>query len=76
MDKIYAILNSNKEAINFVSWDGETYFDYGQSQGHEIILIPEDLSYDYGWTWDGSKFNNPAPEPHVEHRSTTGTEEF
>ena len=43
MVKKYAILNSNNVAINFVVWDGVTPFDYGVSQGNQIVIMPENF---------------------------------
>lgn len=61
MDKRYAILDANNKALNFILWDGESEFDYGQAKGNTLVKIPEGVSYGFGWTWDGEKFINPNP---------------
>ena len=76
MTNRYAIINASKEAINFVGWDGVSDFDYGQDLGYEIILIPADVSYGYGWIWNGTEFIDPTPALETGNIQTTGTEEF
>ena len=57
----YAIIGPDKKAINFVLWDGVTEYDYGQSNGNEMVLLSEGMRYGYGWEWNGTEFVNPNP---------------
>lgn len=61
MSNIYAVLDADNKAINFVLWDGVS--EYNPPGGVALILIPEGISYNYGWVWDGEKFVDPNPPP-------------
>lgn len=56
MVKIYAILDSNDIALNFISWDGVSNYDYGASIGNKIIEIPEGVQYGFGWKYVNGEF--------------------
>lgn len=56
---IYAIINSDNIALNFVLWDGLTEFDPGE--GMTLVPVPEDTRYGFGWVWNGTEFV-PPPE--------------
>lgn len=58
--KTYAIIGPDNRALNFVLWDGVSDYDYGQSNGNTIVLIPEGAKYGFGWEWDGTQFINPS----------------
>lgn len=62
----YAIINSNNEAIAFISWDGVSPYDPGV--GNTIVPINEGVSYGPSWIYDPNTGtftdpNAPAPEP-------------
>lgn len=57
----YAIIGPDNKAINFVTWDGVSDYDYGQANGNTIVPLSEGSSYGFGWEWDGTRFIDPAP---------------
>lgn len=57
----YAIVGPDNKAINFISWDGVTDFDYGQADGNYLVSLDGIQSYGFGWVWDGQKFTDPNP---------------
>jgi len=61
MDNPYAIVGPDNRAINFITWNGTSYFDYGQSTGNYLVSLVGIDSYGFGWIWDGNKFINPDP---------------
>jgi hypothetical protein len=62
MVKIYAILDTNNIALNFITWDGESEFDFGESQGNQLVLVPENSEYCVGATYQDGEFILPQPE--------------
>lgn len=69
MNNRYAIAGSDNKAINFITWDGITPFDYGQSDGNYLVSLSGVESYGFGWIYDPATntFTDPAPpEPPVE----------
>lgn len=63
MDKRYAIIGPDNKAINFIAWDGNGSFDYGQADGNSLVDIENINSYGFGWTWNGSSFVPPPEDP-------------
>lgn len=63
MNNPYAIVGPDNKAINFITWDGIDYFDYGQSAGNYLVSLQGVERYGFGWVWDGTKFIDPNPEP-------------
>lgn len=63
MEDRYAIVDANNAALNFIRWDGVSYFDYGQDKGNYLVKIEDGVLYGFGWIWDGSSFIDPNPEP-------------
>lgn len=61
MSERYAIIDSENRAVNFVLYDGVSAYDPGE--GLSLVKMPDGISYDYGWVWDGEKFINPDPNP-------------
>lgn len=57
----YAVLDQDNKAVNFVLWDGVS--EYNPGDNLTLIPLPEGVSYNYGWVWDGEKFINPNPPP-------------
>lgn len=61
MSKPYAIVGPDNRAINFITWNGISYFDYGQSIGNYLVPLEGIDSYGFGWIWNGTEFINPDP---------------
>lgn len=60
MDKRYALIGPDNKAINFITWDGVTEFDYGQNEGNYLVPLDDVERYGFGWTWNGSSFDEPV----------------
>lgn len=61
----YAIVGPDNKAINFVLWDGVTYFDYGQAEGNYMVSLTGIERYGFGWEYDSetNTFIEPTPPP-------------
>lgn len=59
MSNTYAVLDANNKAVNFILWDGVS--EYVPFEGAQLIPLPEGISYNFGWLWDGEKFIDPNP---------------
>lgn len=62
----YAILDSNNVALNFISWDGETEYDFGADQGNQLVLVPEGSEYCVGATYQDGTFILPGQPEFLE----------
>lgn len=64
-DESYAIVGPDNKAINFVLWDGVTYFDYGQDNGNYMVPLAGISPYGFGWIYDSetNTFIDPTPPP-------------
>lgn len=65
MNKRYALVDNSNKAVNFITWDGVTAFDYGQGKGFKLVSLDGIERYDIGWTWNGSTFVPPTPTVEV-----------
>ncbi len=63
--KKFAIVGPDNKALNFIEWDEQEQFDYGQAQGNFLVSLDGIESYGFGWTWNGSIFIAPASTPPV-----------
>jgi hypothetical protein len=61
----YAILDLNNIALNFIVWDGETEFDYGQTNGNSLVIVPENVSYAIGDLYKDGEFISLTPSEPV-----------
>ena len=57
---LYAIIDGNNAAVNFVESDGPLGYI---PPGCTAVEIPAGASYGYGWIWNGTNFVNPEPPP-------------
>lgn len=61
----YAIVGPDNRAINFVLWDGVTYFDYGQANGNYMVPLEGIERYGFGWIYDpvtNTFYEPPQPQ--------------
>lgn len=65
----YAIIDADNKAVNFIVWDGVSA--YAPPEGCTLVLIPEGVTYGYGWTWNGAVFEQPDPPAPVVPDSIT-----
>jgi len=56
--KKFAIIGPDNKALNFIEWDGQQQFDYGQAKGNYLIDLDGVESYNFGWVWNGSTFTD------------------
>lgn len=59
MTNIYAIIDNENRAKNFILYDGVSDFDPGE--GMRLVKLPENPRYGFEWIWDGEKFLDPNP---------------
>ena len=57
---LYAFIDSNNAAVNFVESEGAPGYI---PDGCTAVAVPPGTSYGYGWIWNGTSFDNPNPEP-------------
>lgn len=63
--KKFAIVGPDNKALNFIEWDEQQQFDYGQAQGNFLVSLDGVESYGFGWTWNGSIFVNTVSNTNV-----------
>jgi hypothetical protein len=63
--KKFAIVGPDNKALNFIEWDEQQQFDYGQAQGNFLVSLDGVESYGFDWTWNGSSFVEPVASPIV-----------
>lgn len=69
MDKRYAIVGPDDRALNFITWNGESQFDYGQQNSNYIVSLDGIERYGYGWLYDTATNTFIEPEPLPEQAS-------
>ena len=57
----WALVDADGLVVNAIVWDGET--DYTPADGLTVVAIPDGVGGGPGWTYDGSEWIAPPPEP-------------
>jgi len=60
----YALVNADGLVVNAIVWDGQT--DYTPAEGLTVVAIHDGVRAGPGWTYDGTNWIAPPPEPDIE----------
>ena len=60
----YALVNADGLVANAIVWDGQT--DYTPADGLTVVAIHDGVRAGPGWTYDGTNWIAPPPEPDIE----------
>lgn len=66
MNSSYAIVGPDNKAINFITWDGVTPFEYDQDVGNYLVALTDVGPYGYGWLYDAATNTFIEPDPPAE----------
>ena len=57
----YALINADGLVVNAIVWDGQT--EYTAPDGLTLIKVPDGVGAGPGWTYNGTDWIAPPPEP-------------
>ena len=57
----YALVNTDGLVVNAIVWDGQT--EYTPADGLTVVAIPDGVGAGPGWTFDGTNWIAPPPDP-------------
>jgi len=57
----WALVDADGLVVNAIVWDGQT--DYTPADGLTVVAIPDGVGVGPGWTYTGSEWIAPPPEP-------------
>ena len=60
----YAQINADGLVVNAIVWDGQT--EYTPADGLTVVAVPDGVGAGPGWTYDGTNWIAPPPEPKEE----------
>jgi hypothetical protein len=60
----HALVNADGLVVNVIVWGGET--EYNAPDGLTVVAVPDGVGAGPGWTYDGTDWIEPPPEPDME----------
>jgi hypothetical protein len=60
----YATINNDGLVVGIIVWDGKA--EYTPADGLTLVKVPDGVRAGPGWTYDGTNWIAPPPEPDIE----------